>query len=143
MAKKLDKLDEKQEQLIIKSRSGEVTTWADVLKVLKKLTPAQLKQNAMLLPSSPLPEPLLLEPIIGIGTVKEMCHVKGEIVTETRSADDFQHHPEQIVMLYDGSPFDKDGNSFYTMEDKGLRGNKTGKLYSLGGKVIKEGKKKK
>ena len=137
MSKKNSKTETK-EHLIVASRCGEITTWEDVFQALKKLTPEQRKQNAMLLPPSPLPTPLLLEPVVAIGTVEQMCHVEGKIVTKTRSADDFQHHPEQVVLLYDGCPFDEDGNSFFTMTEKGMVGNKTGKVYPFGEKRKKK-----
>jgi hypothetical protein len=47
---------------------------------------------------------ILLQPVFAIGTVAEMC---GE--EKTRGHVDWQHHPEQLVLLTDGHPFGEDG----------------------------------
>jgi hypothetical protein len=109
-------------------------TWKEVLEYLKYLTDIQLNQEAMLLPpQSDRTVPTHLEPIISLGTVEEMCHVDGEIITETRSSEDFKHHPEQVVMLYDIFPYDKDGNMFYEIIEGGFIGNVTGEIYEFPG----------
>jgi hypothetical protein len=99
---------------------------------LGKLSEEQLDQQVQILPHDPDGDkPTHLLPVYAIGAVKELCHIDDgdEIVIETRSADDFKHHPEQIVLESDDSPFDEDGNSSYDLEEDGWRGNKTGKLY--------------
>jgi hypothetical protein len=44
-----------------------------------------------------------------LGTVEALCHAGNEIACATRSCDDFKHHPEQLVLLYDESIFDENG----------------------------------
>ncbi len=95
---------------------------------LNTLTESQLDQKVQLLPPG---NPALLQPVYAAGTIEEMCHVDGKIGTETHSADDFKHHPEQVVLLCDHSPYDEEGNNYFTMEEGGMRGNKTGKLYEF------------
>ena len=108
-----------------------MNTWADVLAFLQTLTPEQLRQAPMAMPPEPDGDkPLGLMPLVTMGTIEEMCHVDGKVVTKTRSCDNDEHHPEQVVMLIDSFPYDNDGNGFYKMEGEGWRGNKTGILYS-------------
>ncbi len=129
------RLREKQTIEMLNSRMGKgIPRWRDVLDYLKTLTDEQLDQEAMLLPPNPTGSLTLLEPIFAFGTVEEMCHVDGEVVTETRSGNDFKHHPEQVVALYDYAPYDEDGNTFFELVDGGFKGNKTGKIYPIGGK---------
>lgn len=104
-------------------------TYRVLQQQLAKMTDAQLDQEVQVMPNNPTPEPTRLLPVYGIDTVENYCHVDGEVATETRSAVDFQHHPEQFVLLADYSPFSKEGDSYYEMEEGGLRGNKTGKLF--------------
>lgn len=110
-------------------------TYGELLDQLKTMTEEQLAQPAELLgPNSWTDKPALLQPIISIGTVEAMCHVDGEIATETRCCRDFTHRPEQVVLLYDECPFSEDGDTFYTVEaDGSLVGNKSGKRQQLGG----------
>ncbi len=103
-------------------------TYRRLKEQLALMTEAQLDQEVQIMPNNPTPDPTRLQPVYGINTVECYCHVDGEVAQETRSAVDFQHHPEQVVMLSDYSPFSKDGDSFYTLEEEGFRGNKTGKL---------------
>lgn len=118
-----------KDAVILSHRVDEgVFTWKKMLDCLGKLTEEQLQQPAMLLPPNPTPAHSLLEPILCIGTVEELCHVDGDVCHETRGPD-FQHHPEQVVALRDWAPFDEEGNTSFTMEEGGMRGNKTGKLY--------------
>lgn len=105
-------------------------TWKEVLEYLKNLTEIQLNQDAMLLPpQSDGTIPAYLEPIVSLGTVEEMCHVDGETITDTRSSQDFKHHPEQVVMIYDVSPYDVYGNTVYDLTEDGFIGNVTGEIH--------------
>lgn len=114
-------------------------TYRELRDHLNSLTEEQLSQEVMALPSIG-GEKVGLQPVISIGTIEELCHVKGEISTETRSTKDNEHHPEQVVILIDSSPFDEEGNFFYELEEKDgniiFRGNKTGKEYDIDGKEI-------
>ena len=104
-------------------------TYRELKEFVASLTEEQLDQEVQILPNNPTPDPTLLEPVIGIDTIE---HYEAE---DTRSAVDFQHHPEQVVLLSDYCPFDKEGNSYFVMEEDGMmRGNKTGKLYPFGKK---------
>jgi hypothetical protein len=115
---------------ILASRTGDKkTTWKDVLSYLQSLNEDQLQQEAMLLPPNPTPETTLLQPIIGMGTIAEMCHINEEIVSETRSGEDFAHHPEQVVLFFDYAPYDEHGNTFFTLTEDGFVGNKTGEIH--------------
>lgn len=107
-------------------------TWKDVLEFLQKLSEDQLNQTAMLMPPEPdQTKSVHLEPIVAMGTVAYMCSSldDDEVTTQTRGSDDFQHHPEQVIMLYDYSPYDEDGNTCYELVEGGFIGNVTGKLY--------------
>jgi hypothetical protein len=114
-------------------------TYGDLFNYLKTLTEDQLKQTVQILSPTPIHgKATLLEPGIGINTVKNYCHdgKTDEILTDTRSIEDFAHHPEQIVILRDGPCFDEHGNTWFTLEKGGgMRGNKTGKLYFMGKEV--------
>jgi hypothetical protein len=111
-------------------------TYGDLLAYLKTLNEDQLKQTVQILSPNPnADKPTLLEPGISINTVRYYCYdeEKCRVLTKTRSADDFEERLEQIVILRDGPPFDIHGNSWFTLEAGGkMRGNKTGKLYSMG-----------
>jgi len=99
-------------------------TWGDVLKYLQTLTYQQLEQRPMVMPHQPDDDKVVnLLPVVVMITVEET-------ELETRSAEDWNHHPEQVVLLTDLHPFDGEGNLFYTLEDEGGRGNNTGKLYT-------------
>ena len=108
--------------------SHHVVTWNDVLEYLKKTPEHQLKQRAMLLPPTvDGDKPILLGSAIALCTIIGL----GLKDDDTRGCEDFKHHPEQLVMLYDDSPFDEDGNTAYELVEGGFIGNKTGKLYTL------------
>lgn len=136
----------KKEKEIIKHRVKESElTYGELLKYLKKLTKKQLEQPVQILPPNPTPDDTLLEPVVSIGTIEELCH-NGEEISQTKSSIDFKHHPESIVLLRDYCDFDEEGNAFFTLEEKGWRGNKTGKLHKFEsaylGKLSKKNKKK-
>lgn len=107
----------------------EIETYADLLEALKQLTPEQLSQRLSILPPDVSGE-VYLEPVLAIGTVAELCHVKDEICTQTHSHDDFEHHLEQIVIARDYHPFDRMGNFCYELTDDGFVGDKTGVVYT-------------
>lgn len=68
--------------------------------------------------------PVRLLPVLAADTVENLCGDE-----ETRSAKDFTHNSEQFILLLDASPFDEEGNSFFTwQEDGSFIGNKTGKI---------------
>ena len=103
--------------------NNKLFTWGDVLEYLNKCTPAQLTQQVMMLPPQPNGDkPTGLQHGYCIDTVEKL-------EAKTRGCEDDAHHPEQIVILIDWFPFDKDGNFYYILADKGMIGNKTGKLY--------------
>jgi hypothetical protein len=118
-------------------------TYADLKAYLDKMTPEQLAQQVQILsPGGSISDSIMLEPAFAIGSVQEMCSDdKGENVQSTHSALDFQHHPEQIILLSDYCPFGEDGDSYYTMdEDENgetvMIGNKSGKAKP----IIKRGR---
>ncbi len=103
-------------------------TYRDLLEHLQKLDVSALDQQVEVLPPHNDGKPVRLHPVLGVNTVKEYCHVGEEIDTLTRSTLDFEHHPEQVVLLTDGSPFSVDGDTFFTLKDGNFVGNKTGKI---------------
>ena len=116
----------------VRDTPGSFFTYRHLLDYLLTLTDAQLRQNVMTMnPSGEVGEAVRLRPVFAAGTVEEMCHVDGSVETPTHSADDFRHHPEQVILLEDGSPYSKDGDSYYTLgkDEQGmyLEGNVTGK----------------
>lgn len=119
-----------KEAVIIKGRVDEGThfTWKQLLEQLKKLTPEQLAQNVQIFPPHCTPDPIKLMPVYGVYTVAELCHDGDEVLDETRSADDFKHHPEQVVLMSDHCPFSDDGDTYFTMNEDGtMTGNVSGK----------------
>lgn len=97
---------------------------------LASLTDEQLKQPVQIFgpETSDHTKMVLLKPVYSFGTIEELCHVDGEIDSETRGPD-FAHHPEQVVICVDYAPWSQLGDTMYTMEDGGMRGNVTGKLF--------------
>jgi hypothetical protein len=123
---------QKKEKLVLQSRCSKdrFYTWKELKDYLDTLNEVQLGQPAQILPnSSCLDKPVLLLPLIGAGTVEEMCSVDGKVLTETHAIQDWEHHNEQVVALSDGAPFDEEGNSEFEMVEDGMIGNKTKKLY--------------
>lgn len=107
-----------------------IYSYAELRDYLNTLSEGELKQQVQILgDKGSLNEDSHLEPVVGAGTVEKMCHVDGEAVTQTRSAQDFQHHPEQVILVRDGSPFGKDGDSAYEMVKDGFIGNVSGKFF--------------
>lgn len=102
-------------------------TYRHLLNYLNRLDENELDQNVQIMPDHVTPDPVRLEPAIAVGTVKDWCHEDGYVEVETRNADDFKHHPEQIIILTDGSPFSEDGDTYYTMKDGIFIGDKSGK----------------
>ena len=111
-----------------------VSTYKELLEYLQTLTPEQLEQRIMVLPPDVEiggnDEVVDLLPVFAIGSVKSLY----EDTRETRSADDWNHHPEQIVICTDCNPFDGEGNdAFELVEDENgnilWKGNNTNKLY--------------
>ncbi len=103
-----------------------VFTWEDLLIALKKLTPEELKQSVQIFPPHNTPDPVKLMPVLGIGTVDYF----GE--KNTKSNDDFKHHPEQVVLLTDHHRFSDDGDTYYTLQKDGtMIGNVSGKKIPL------------
>jgi hypothetical protein len=78
-------------------------------------------------------KPIRLKPVYAAGTVEQMCHGKdGEILQETIGPN-FAHHPEQVIILIDYSPFGPEGDTSYELLDDGtLKGNVSGKEYKFG-----------
>jgi len=108
-------------------------TYEVLYQALAKLTPEQRKQSVQMFPPHNTPDAVKLQPIYGLHTVKELCHADdGEVLDETRSADDFQHHPEQLVLLSDYHPFGDEGDTCYTWnEDGSMTGNVSGKTFDM------------
>ena len=112
-------------------------TWGDLLKALKKCTPEQLKQSVQIFPPHNTPDPVKLMPGIAFDTIE------GFEETNSRSADDFKHHPEQLVLLTDHCGFSDYGDTYYTMDfvKKQMVGNVSGKIFDLKGELKKRKKK--
>ena len=88
--------------------------YKDLLNALLKLTEEQLNQKVKILPPNGNKlHNYHLEPVIGINTVEYYCHIDGEVITQTRTCEDFQHHPEQVVLLRDGSGVGEYGDTLY------------------------------
>ena len=112
-------------------------TWKDLLVELQKLTPAELSQSVQVFPPHNTPDPVKLMPVLGIGTIEFF----GE--TDSRSNDDFKHHPEQVVLLTDHHRFGDEGDTWYTLQEDGtMIGNISGKTFPLFGRKKKRQKKK-
>lgn len=99
-------------------------TWGDLLKALKKCTPDQLKQSVQIFPPHNTPDPVKLMPGIAFDTIEALE------ADDTRSDDDFKHHPEQLVLLIDYHKFSDLGDTHYLMDFKKeqMVGNVSGKV---------------
>lgn len=113
-------------------------TYRALRDYLSGLDDDQLEQQVQLLnPGGSIDDSILLEPVIGAGTVAQMCSTEeGEAVQQIHSALDFEHHPEQIVLISDYSPFSEDGDSHYELQKDAdgeivLVGNKSGKVHDV------------
>jgi len=127
-----------KEQLILKNRLNQekkvMYTYQNLKEFVANLTDTQLAQQVQLL--GPDNHTSLLCPVIGGGTVEEMCHVDGVIAQTTHSVIDFEHHPEQVILLSDHCPFSEEGDQYYTMDEDEdgepiMIGNKTGKPHHI------------
>lgn len=132
---------QKKELLVLKNRmrhyevppGSPSLSYEDLRRALNEMTPEQLAQQVQILPPcGSIGDPVMMEPIIGCGTVADLCHVDGKAETETRSSVDFKHHPEAYVLLSDYNGHGEDGDTSYLMdkdEDGELVfvGNVTGK----------------
>lgn len=135
----MKKFREKKEHFIIENRCREFDgdhmrfTYRNLLEKLKELSEDQLNQPVQILGTDINHDDgsIRLEPVLCVDTVENLCHVDGEISTPTHSTEDFNHHPEQIVLLRDYSPFGKDGDTSYELKDGVLVGNKTGKVVDI------------
>jgi hypothetical protein len=109
-------------------------TYRQLRDYLNTLAELELDQTVQLFtPRGTVGAAARLRPVVGAGTVAALCHVDGAVVTPTRNAHDFQHHPEQVVLVADLSPFSAEGDRFYTLEPGGLlRGDATGKVHRFG-----------
>ena len=77
----------------------------------------------MVMPHNPdETEAIGLLPVVMMATVEETQR-------ETRSAEDFNHHPEQVVMLTDWHPFSPDGDFSYMLTEEGWVGDRSGKVF--------------
>jgi hypothetical protein len=103
-------------------------TYRDLHAAIELLTDAERDQSVQILPNEPDGEkPIRLEPVVAIDSIERF-----EVSNPTHSADDFQHHPEQIVLLSDFSPYSEDGDSWYELLPDGkMRGDKTGKIIDV------------
>jgi hypothetical protein len=112
-------------------------TYQQLRDALANMTPEQLAQQVEILgPCGSIGAPVMLEPVIGAGTIEELCHVDGKVETDTRSSVDFKHHPESFVLLSDYCGFGEDGDTAYTFgtDEDGETiwiGNVTGKKRPL------------
>lgn len=77
-------------------------------------------------------EPARLQPAYAVGTVADLFHVGGEVEKEVRGPDN-AHHPEQVVICIDYPGFSLEGDTHYTAEEGGWRGDVTGKLFDRPG----------
>ena len=118
-----------------------ILTWGKIKKFVNGLSEDQLTQEVMVLgPNIGSPRGFAkLKPGVAVGTVEDLCHVDGHVEIECRQLPDLGHHPEQVVLLIDGAGFDDDGNTMFTLvKDENnkvmLKGNKTNKLYPVGGR---------
>ena len=135
--------EQKKEKLALQLRVGKafeqvrksVFTYTQLKAYLDNMSAEQLAQQVQLLgPGGSITDHIMLEPVIAVGTVAEMCSDKeGSLVQETRSSLDFKCHPEEVVLLSDYSGFGEDGDTCYTMteDEEGepvLIGNVSGKV---------------
>ncbi len=103
-------------------------TYRDLLFVLDEMTDGQLDQAVQIAPSQPNKDkPTGLMPVIAFNTVQYFFHDGEEVCQETRSAEDWKHHPEQFVLLADDHPFSDQGDFYYELTEDGWKGDKTGK----------------
>lgn len=128
---------EEKFRLILQYRCSEIRSkerqvfysYRQLLDFLHDLTEDQLDQQIQILTDEcESGKASLLEPIIGSGTVEQLCHANDEVISETRNVMDFKHHPEQVVLLRDGPPYSEDGDTAYEMVKDGFIGNVTGKF---------------
>lgn len=105
-------------------------SYADLLTYLQSLTKEQLAQKVQAFLYQNNDRPVKLLPLVSANTVENLCHVDGEVCTETRDVTDFKHHPEQVVLLLDSSPWTDEGDMFLKLNDDGsLTGVQTGLTY--------------
>ena len=105
-------------------------TWGELATALAKMPPERLNDPVQIFTSTD-EEPIPLDAAIGFYSIGELCEAAGDPETEacvSRGVVDNEHHPEHFALLTDGYPFSKDGDSYYTVVDGGLLGNKTGKV---------------
>ncbi len=55
-----------------------------------------------------------------------MLHVDGKIVTPTHNCTDWQHHPEQFILVQDSHTWGEDGDTAYEMKEI------DGEIYMIG-----------
>jgi hypothetical protein len=69
-----------------------------------------LDQEAMIVPYNLGSERVELHPICSLASIAELE------IENTFSSEDGEHHPEQVVLLTDGYPFDEEGNFFFKLK---------------------------
>lgn len=90
-----------------------IKTYRDLKKALESLTEDQLNQRLQI--CDDFQEDITeLKPIIAIGTVSEF-ELPG-----SRSCVDNKYHSNELIMLVDHNPFDKDGAIAYELNTGGI-----------------------
>lgn len=108
---------------ILASRLGTTFTYKDLKEFVNNMPDEQLDQSVQILPNNPTPAPIRLKPIYWIGKV-------GETEQQVRNIENFEHNPDQIVLLEDSSPYGEYGDTYYSVDEAGnLVGNKSGIVF--------------
>lgn len=101
---------------VLESRVSEenIYTYQNLLEDLLKIkenSPELLQQSVQAVENNPTPDPDRLLVCLGIDTCEKLE------LNNTKNADDFKHHPTQLVILTDLHPFGKNGEIAYEWLD--------------------------
>lgn len=117
---------------IVEGRIDEIyLTWGQLKDYLNNLSEEELKKPVQIYPPHNTPDKAALQPVYVIDKLANLSEDG-----DTRDFVDNGHHPENYVLLTDHNGFDEDGNEYYTLEDKKMIGNKSGKYYDFFGNCV-------
>lgn len=105
-------------------------TWEQLAEAIQQMPPERRGDPVqMLWYSNEDPIPLMAAFHINMVDYYSRTQDGDPMPNYTRGVLDNQHHPEHYVLLIDENHFSEEGDTYYTLTDEGMVGNKTGKLY--------------
>lgn len=108
------------------------TTFRQLRDEINKMPEEALDQPAQFFEHGPDGDIIIpLSHFVCLGTIGYLFGTD-EKDQKTRGSLDNKHHPEHYVIMLDGIPFSKDGDTYFTMTDEGMVGNNTGKVVPFG-----------